>query len=70
MINTNESFYIIFFAALVAGQAVHYFISGESSANSITRNALVALQLVLALGALIWGWKRQRNSRKCSAGTM
>jgi hypothetical protein len=53
MISTKESFYIIFFSALVAGQAAHYFISGEASVNSVTRNTLVALQLLLALGALI-----------------
>jgi hypothetical protein len=68
MITRNESFYIIFFSALVAGQAVHYFISGDASVNSITRNTLVALQLVLALGALIWGWKKHRDNKNSSGG--
>jgi len=68
MISTKESFYIIFFSALVAGQAAHYFISGEASVNSVTRNTLVALQLLLALGALIWGWKKHRDNRKSPAG--
>jgi len=70
MISRNESFYIIFFAALVAGQAVHYFVSGEASANSVTRNILVAVQLGLALGALIWGWKKHRDNKNSSAGKM
>lgn len=68
MITRNESFYVIFFSALVAAQAVHYFISGEASVNSITRNALVALQLVLALGALIWGWKKHRDNKTSRGG--
>jgi hypothetical protein len=68
MITRNESLYIIFFSALVAGQATHYFISGEATLNSGIRNALVALQFVLALGALIWGWKKHRNNNKGLAG--
>jgi hypothetical protein len=66
MITRNESFTIIFFSALVAGQAA--IISGEATLNSGIRNTLVALQLVLALGAFIWGWKKHRDDNKGSAG--
>jgi len=35
--------------ALIAGQALHWFISGESADHSASRNAAVISQLIVAL---------------------
>jgi protein-S-isoprenylcysteine O-methyltransferase Ste14 len=60
----SANFIIMFFSAVVAGQAAHYFISGDSSTGSTVRTILVAAQLVIAVALLIWAWKRYQASSK------
>lgn len=43
----------ILISALIAGQALHWFISGQSAEHSAFRNAAVILQLVVGLILLI-----------------
>ena len=56
----SDATLVMFFSALVGGQAIYYFVSGSNARNSTTWNILVLLQLVAAVGVLIWSLRKVR----------
>ncbi|HEX3145554.1 MAG TPA: hypothetical protein VHQ64_16385 [Pyrinomonadaceae bacterium] len=52
------------FALLVAGQAIHWFITAESTGASSARWWAVAAQAVLGSGVAVWSFLRARSLRR------
>jgi hypothetical protein len=61
----NQSAVGAILAALVAGQAAHWFLGGEYLEHSEARNHLVMAQLIIGVVAGIWLLLRTRR-RKAS----
>ena len=52
---------ILILAALIAGQALHWFISGSSAGHSGFRNTMVGLQALIGVAMLVWGFGADRR---------
>lgn len=70
----NKWFFILclFLGLEVAGQAIYYFIGGESYKSSALRGFLVVLQLLFGFAVAFYGWKQYRlmaNSNPSRRGT-
>jgi Na+/melibiose symporter-like transporter len=59
--NRTEAMLVMVFSALIAAQAVYYFISGESTKNTTTWNIFVILQLAIAISILTWSWRKSKS---------
>lgn len=57
MMGWHSQLATLMIAALIAGQAVHWFISGSSAAHSTLRNSMVWLQLAAGIALMIWTWR-------------
>ena len=54
-------FFLLLFLGLdAAGQAIHYFIGGDSARSSSLRDFLVAAQFIFGLTIAFYGWKKFR----------
>jgi predicted acyltransferase len=61
MKNKADAMLVMLFSALIAGQALYYFFSGRNNENTTTWNIFVILQLVIAIGILIWSWRKSKS---------
>ena len=46
----------------VAGQAIYYFVGGESYKNSSLRSFLVVAQLLFGFAIAFYGWRKFRET--------
>ena len=53
-IKKSDAKFLLFIAALLAGSAGHWFISGETAIHSFLRNLVVFIQLLLGLGMAVF----------------
>ena len=62
--NALESFSLLVVSALMAGQASHWFVSGQATGHSTARNLAVVGQLLVGVGLMIYGWSKLRRGRR------
>ena len=52
---------VLFLGAQVAGQAIYYFVGGDTYQSTSLRDLLVFLQLIFGLAVVFYGWRKFRS---------
>lgn len=70
IIKKLDAQFALLVAALLAGSAAYWFISGETAAHSFLRNLAVFLQLLLGLGLAVFALFKKNMNRSSGIHSM